>query len=110
MDNCEGDNKNRHAFAFFSLLIAKRVFDIIEVGFLPVGDTHEDIYGTYGRLSTKLMKKHIFSLQEMMDCYRTCKDQKTFVPYLIYEIFDFKIFVDPHLLVGNNIIIAIKKC
>ena len=37
-------------------------------------DTHEQIYGTYVRLSTKLMRKYIFSLQEMMDSYRTCED------------------------------------
>jgi hypothetical protein len=35
-------------FAFASLLITRRVFDIVEVGFLPVGHTHEDIDGTYG--------------------------------------------------------------
>jgi hypothetical protein len=55
MDNCVGDNKNHYVFAFLSLLTSRRVFDIVEVGFLLVGHTHEDIDGTYGRLSTKLM-------------------------------------------------------
>ena len=72
-------------------------------------DTHEDTDGTYGRLSRKLMGKDIFSLQEMMDCYRTCKYQKTYDPYLIVEIFDIKIFVDPHILDGNNKIISIEN-
>jgi hypothetical protein len=55
MDNCCGDNKNLYVFAFLSLLTSRRVFDIVEVGFLPMGHTHEDINGTYGRLSVKLM-------------------------------------------------------
>ena len=60
MDNFVGDNKNKNVFAFLSLLTAKIVFDIIEFGFLPMGHTHEDIDGTYRRLSTKLMRKVIF--------------------------------------------------
>ena len=35
MDNYARDNKNRYVFSFLYLLTAKRVFDIIEVGFLP---------------------------------------------------------------------------
>lgn len=48
-----------------------------------MGHTHEDIDGTYGRLSTKLMRKDIFSLQEMMDCYWTLEYTKD-----ICSIFD----------------------
>jgi hypothetical protein len=42
-------------FSFLSLLTSRRVFDIVEVGFLHVGHTHEEIDGTYRRLSAKLM-------------------------------------------------------
>ena len=43
MDNCGGDNKKCFVFSFLSLLIAKRVFEIVEVGFLTMGHTHEGI-------------------------------------------------------------------
>ena len=56
MDNCGGDNKNLFIFAFLSLLIKKKLFEIVEFGFLLVGHACKDIDGTYGRLSTKLMK------------------------------------------------------
>jgi len=72
MDNCARDNKNCYVFAFASLLIARRVLEIVEVGFLLVGHTHEDIYITYERLLAQIKKKSIFSLLEMMNTYKTC--------------------------------------
>ena len=66
--------------------------------------------GTYGRLSTKLMRKDIFSLLEMMETYRKYEEYKFYVPYLIDEFFYFKVIVDPHLLDSNSKIILIKKC
>ena len=83
---------------------------MVEVGFLPVGHIHEDIDGTYGRLSRKLMWKDIFSLSDIMDTYRTCEDQNLYVPYLIDVFYDFKSFVNPQLLDMNANIIGIRKC
>jgi len=54
MVNCASNNKNSYAFAFASLLTARRVFDIVEVVFLLVAHTHEDIYGIHRRLSTQI--------------------------------------------------------
>ena len=56
---------------FVSLLTALGIFNTIEVGFLLVGHTHEDVDGTYGRMSSNLKSKDIYSLPEMMDTYRT---------------------------------------
>ncbi len=47
-------NKNRYLLAFFSLLIARDVFEEVQLGFLVVGHTHEDIDGCFGYLSKKL--------------------------------------------------------
>ena len=91
MDNCLGDNKNCFTFVFLSLSAARRVFEIVEVGFLPVGHTHGDIDGTYGRLQTKIMCEDIFSLSEIMDTYKTCEDKNLFVSYLIDEFFILRI-------------------
>ena len=85
------------------------MFEIVEVGFFSVGHTHEDIDGTYGRLSTKLMCNDIFSLLEIMDTSRTCENKNLYVPYLIDEFYYFKNFVKPHPLDNNFKIIDIKK-
>jgi hypothetical protein len=42
MDNC-GENKNRTVFAFFDHLVHLGHFQQIQVGFLAVGHTHDDI-------------------------------------------------------------------
>ena len=60
---------------FLSLLIALGVLIIIEVGFLIVGHTHEYIDGTYGRMSSNLKSKDIYSLLEMMDTYHTIEEK-----------------------------------
>jgi len=61
LDNATSDNKNRYLFMFLSLLTALGVFIIIEVGFLPVGHTHEYIGGTYRRMPSNLKSKDIYS-------------------------------------------------
>jgi hypothetical protein len=43
MDNCWRENKNRYVFDLMSLLVHWDVFEVIEVGFLLVGHTHDDI-------------------------------------------------------------------
>ena len=75
LDNEASDNKNRYLFMFLSLLAALGVFNTIEVGFLLVGHTHEDIDGTNGRMSSNLKSKDIYSLAEMMDTYCTIEEK-----------------------------------
>jgi hypothetical protein len=75
LDNAASDNKNHYLFMFLSLLTALGVFNTIEVGFFLVGHTHEDIYGTYGRMSSNLKSKDIYSLAGMMDTYRTIEEK-----------------------------------
>lgn len=50
MDNCISNNSNHYVFAFLSLLTSRKVFDIVEVGFLFMWHAHEDKDGTYERL------------------------------------------------------------
>jgi hypothetical protein len=60
LDNAASNNKNRHLFMFLSLLTTLGVFNTIEVGFFLVGHTHEDIDGTYERMSSNLKSKDIY--------------------------------------------------
>ncbi len=48
MDNCVKDNNNRHLLAFLSLLTTCEVFKEVQLGFLVVGHTHEDIDRNFG--------------------------------------------------------------
>lgn len=42
LDNCK-ENKNKVLFGFLSDLVERGVFDAVQVGFLMIGHTHEDI-------------------------------------------------------------------
>ncbi len=54
MDNYVKDNKNKYMLVFFSLLTTREVFEEVELGFLMVVHTHEDIDGCFRYLSKKL--------------------------------------------------------
>lgn len=86
------------------------MFDIVEVGFLPIVHTQGDIDRTYGSLSTKFMKKGIFSLSKMMDSCRTYEHHHFYSPYLIDDYFYFNIFMESNLFNNNAKITNIKKC
>ena len=54
LDNSTKDNKNKYLMAFLSFLTARGVFKEIQVGFLLVGHTHEDIDAYFSHLSKAL--------------------------------------------------------
>ena len=102
LDNATSDNKNRYLFMFLSLLTALSVFITIKVGLLPVGHTHEDINGTYGRMYSNLKSKDIYSLPEMMDAYFTIEENQVFPPTLNDKVYDFKSFLHGYIKEGKN--------
>lgn len=75
-----------------------------------MGCAHEDIDEIYERLPTQIKWKDLFFLPKMMNTYRTCEDQNSFIPYLIDDLFNLKRFMDPHLLENKYNIICIKGC
>ena len=101
LDNAASDNKNRYVFMFLSLLTALGVFITIEVGFLLMGHTHEDIDGTYRRMSSNLKSTDIYFLSEMMDTYCTIEERWVFPPTLIDTVYEFKIFLNGYIEEGK---------
>jgi hypothetical protein len=54
LDNTSKDNKNNYVFVYLAWLIFRGIFQRIEVSFLPVGHTHEDIDQMFSRTSVQL--------------------------------------------------------
>ena len=96
MINCEGDNKNCFVFTFLSLLIEKKVFEIIEVGFLPVG-TH---------MKTWVYISYFTNEWYLVYMWRT----KSICSMFHWWIFYFRSFVEQNLFNGNAKKIGIHKC
>jgi hypothetical protein len=98
-------NKNHHLLAFLSFLIAREVFEEVQLGFLVVGHTHEDIDGNFGYISKKLKEQDNYVLIDLMKMFMISQD-RPFIPQLIEEILDFKTWVKRCLKDGLEILVC----
>ena len=65
LDNCSRENKNHFLMAYLESLVAMRVFDVVEAGFLPVGHTHEDIDQAFSVTSSRLRVNNAITLSDL---------------------------------------------
>ena len=69
LDNSAKDNKNKYLTAYLSILQARGVFKEIQVGFLLVDHTYEDIDAYFSHLSKALKSKNTFVLANLMKAF-----------------------------------------
>ncbi len=79
MDNCMKDNKNQHLLAFLSLLTMRDVFEEMNLEFLVVAHTHEDIDKCFGYLSKKLREQNNYVLADLMKAFMVSQE-RPFIP------------------------------
>ena len=91
MDNTTRNNKNRYVYAYWSLLVAKRIFREY-VNFMIVGHTHNDIDVLFGRWSMLLKKENFPTIPALMKSFMGVESIPT-IPHLIEGMPDFKNFV-----------------
>ena len=70
LDNTPQENKNHVLIAYLSMLVEKKVFKKVKLGFLLVGHTHNQIDQRVSRFSVKLAKKSAFDLPEICEVHR----------------------------------------
>ncbi|KAL3693374.1 hypothetical protein R1sor_007025 [Riccia sorocarpa] len=103
MGNSAKDNKNVHVLAFCSELVMRGVFETVEVNFLMVGHTHEDVDALFSKVSAQTINKDVLTLPALM---AEIWDSETIhpVPLLLEEVADYKSYVDNFLgpLVGHS--------
>jgi hypothetical protein len=94
MDNSWKDNKNWIVMAFCSQLVFRGVFETVQLSFLMVGHTHEDIDANFSKVSTRLRHREISTLLGLMA--ETWESESIHpVPYLIQEVADYKGYARP---------------
>ncbi len=76
------DYKNYHLLTFLFLLTAKEVFKEVQLGFLVIGHTHEDIDRSFGYLSKKLREQNNYVMVDLMKSFMLSQDHP-FIPQLI---------------------------
>lgn len=70
MDNCVRENKNKYVLGYLSWLVERGVFEEIELSFLPVGHTHEDIDQLFSRLAIALKGRNAVDRTELYSVIR----------------------------------------
>ncbi len=81
-DNCFRENKNRYLFGFAEALVAWKLFDEVEVAFLPKGHTHEDIDQSFSTTSKALNHTAAITLQDIHQVLRGVFNSKTQVSHM----------------------------
>ena len=108
MDNATGDNMNRYVYAFWSLLVAKRIFHKVYVNFMIVGHTHDDIDALFERWSMLLKKENFPTIPALMKSFMDVESIPT-IPHLIEEVPYFKSFIDGTILDKDEALVGHTK-
>jgi hypothetical protein len=94
-------------FCFWSLLVAKGIFEEVFVSFLLVEHTHEDIDATFGRWSMKLHENDYPTLPSLMKSFMLLDpNSQKIIPSLIEEVPAFKDFIKLFIASGRDKLIG----
>jgi len=92
LDNTSRENKNKYTMAYFNMLVQKKIFKKIKIGFLLVGHTHDQIDQMFSRISTKLNKQRAFRLESLEEIIiHSYKPRPEII--FVHDVADFKKFV-----------------
>jgi hypothetical protein len=108
-DNYTRENKNIYKFALCAALVGLGYFQEVQLCFLIVGHTHEDIDQRFNIISNTLKKTNIDSLKELLELVqRGTSYTEAFVSARHLEnVRDWKSFITPHLVTRGDTIIEI---
>src|SRR5450759_2002476 len=108
-DNCTRENKNIYMFGLCAALVGLGYFQEVQLCFLIVGHTHEDIDQRFSIISNTLKRTNIDSLKELLQLVeRGTSYTEAFVSAKHLEnVRDWKLFITPHLLTGRDTVTGI---
>jgi hypothetical protein len=108
-DNCTRESKNIYMFALCATLVGLGYFQEVQLCFLIVGHTHEDIDQCFNIISNTLKRTNIDSLKELLELVQLeTSYMEAFVSARHLEnVRDGKSFIMPHLLTRGNTITGI---
>ena len=96
LNNVASDNKNRFVLSFFSLLVAKCIFQEVHVNFMLVGHTHDEIDALFGHWAMKLRQSDYPTIPLLMKSFMDV-DKVPIILHLVEEFPDFKGFIAPFI-------------
>jgi hypothetical protein len=96
LDNTCRENKNVYMYAWCSWMVARGAFEEIQVSFLPVGHTHEDIDQFFSRISVHLRVVDCVTPSQFDDAVKLCFTPRPLVERVEY-CSNWKAFIEPFL-------------
>jgi hypothetical protein len=108
-DNTTRENKNIYMFALCAALVGMGYFQEVQLCFLIVGHTHEDIDQRFSIISHTLKRSNIDSLKQLLQLVeKGTSYTESFVSARHLEnVRDWKAFITPHLLTGGDTLTGI---
>ena len=99
MDNCVRENKNKYVLGYLSWLVERGVFEEIELSFLPVGHTHEDIDQLFSRLAIALRGRNAVDRTELYTVIRDAYVKWDQPPCCVHleSVANMSAFLEPYL-------------
>jgi hypothetical protein len=105
LDNTSKDNKNQYVFGYLSYLVQSGVFREVDVNFLPVGHTHEDIDQFFSVLTRRLRFHDAYTFpqwrNEVLQAYAKPEDKVYKVEYITAR-YDFKKWLEDFTTLAYN--------
>ncbi|KAL3685548.1 hypothetical protein R1sor_003570 [Riccia sorocarpa] len=93
LDNTVRENKNNILFAYLAMLLEKKVFTKIKLGFLLVGHTHDFVDQMFSRFSQALRRENAFTMSRLRSVIENSYDPKP-VTSILTQTWDFKHFIE----------------
>ncbi|XP_066267510.1 uncharacterized protein [Branchiostoma lanceolatum] len=72
-DNCYRENKNKFMLAFLDMLVHMKIFREVQLSFLIVGHTHEDIDQMFSRIADKLRHQEAHTPEQLIHMMPECR-------------------------------------
>ncbi|KAL3684460.1 hypothetical protein R1sor_002482 [Riccia sorocarpa] len=93
LDNTVRENKNNILFAYLAMLLEKKVFTKIKLGFLLVDHTHDFVDQMFSRFSQALLRENAFTMSRLRSVIENSYDPKP-VTTILTQTWDFKHFIE----------------
>ncbi|KAL3687180.1 hypothetical protein R1sor_013489 [Riccia sorocarpa] len=93
LDNIVRENKNNILFAYLAMLLEKKVFTKIKLGFLLVGHTHDFVDQMFSPFSQALRRENVFTMSRLRSVIENSYDPKH-VTTILTQTWDFKHFIE----------------
>ena len=94
LDNTSKENKNKHLLRFAAQLIERKKFEEVQISFLMVGHTHNDVDQMFSLISKRLFKSNTKNLQQLRTKIRESSTKvSSFFFSFLFSSFFFSFFL-----------------